>query len=70
MMTEAVRGLTHDGVDALAGSVSAMLEGDARPAADERLGDLRALSGVARHPARLRCALLPADAYTRALAGA
>jgi nitrogen fixation protein NifU and related proteins len=67
MMTDAVRGLTHDGVDALAGTVAAMLEGDARPAADERLGDLRALSGVARFPARRQCAALPWRALATAL---
>mgnify|MGYP006142886023 CR=1 FL=1 len=32
-------------------------------------GDLRALSAVARFPARARCALLPAEAMGRALGG-
>jgi len=68
MMTEAVRGLTHADVDALGGSVSAMLEGDARPAADEQLGDLRALSAVGRFPARRQCAALPWRALAKALA--
>ena len=68
MMTDAVRGLTHADVDALAGSVAAMIEGDARPAADERLGDLRALSGVGRFPARRQCAALPWRALAMAMA--
>jgi nitrogen fixation NifU-like protein len=68
MLSEAVRGRTRGEIDELLARYAAMLTGDHDAASDDRLGELRALSGVARHPARLRCALLPADAYARALA--
>ena len=70
ILSEAMPGRTRAGIAALLARYSAMLAGDVEAAADERLGELRALSGVARHPGRLRCALLPADAYARALAAA
>jgi nitrogen fixation protein NifU and related proteins len=34
------------------------MHGDAQAAADESLGELRALSGVARFPTRIQCATL------------
>src|SRR5205823_2314063 len=58
MLTEAVRGKTRAEVEALAERFSAMVHGDAEAAADPALGALRALSGVARYPARIRCATL------------
>lgn len=74
MLTSALRGRTVDEARALLASYASMFGGDAGAAAaaadDPALGDLRALAGVARLPARVRCALLPADALGRALAGA
>lgn len=68
LLSEALAGRPRDEVAALLARYAAMLGGDRAAVADDRLGDLRALSGVARHPGRLRCALLPADAFARALA--
>jgi nitrogen fixation NifU-like protein len=68
LLTGALAGRTRDDVAALLARYAAMLDGDRAAAADDRLGELRALSGVARHPGRLRCALLPAHAFARALA--
>jgi nitrogen fixation NifU-like protein len=42
--------------------------GDTTAATDVRLGSLRALSGVARFPARVKCALLAWNALESALA--
>lgn len=67
MLSEAMPGRTRAEIAALLARYTAMLTGDREAAADERLGELRALAGVARHPARLRCALLPADAFAGAL---
>jgi nitrogen fixation NifU-like protein len=58
MMTGLVRGKTAAEVDALLRRFAAMLRGDQQAADDESLGELRALSGVARFPARVRCASL------------
>jgi len=58
MLTEAVRGKTRAEAEALLARFSAMVHGDAEAAADPALGELRALSGVARFPARIRCATL------------
>ncbi|HEU4629349.1 MAG TPA: SUF system NifU family Fe-S cluster assembly protein [Gemmatimonadaceae bacterium] len=69
MLSEALPGRTRAQGAALLARYGAMLTGDREAAADERLGELRALAGVARHPGRLRCALLPADAFARALGG-
>ncbi len=43
-----------------------MLHGDAEAARDRTLGDLRALSGVAKLPRRVKCAMLPWDALEEA----
>ena len=71
MLTGALRGLTIVEARALLARYAAMFTSDASAAAsaadDPTLGELRALSGVARLPARIRCALLPSDAFTRAL---
>ena len=58
MLTEAVRGKTRAEAEALVARFSAMVHGDAEAAADPALGELRALSGVSRFPARIRCATL------------
>jgi len=58
MMTERLKGRSI--VDALAidATFTRMLHGDADAAADEDLGDLRALAGVSKFPVRVKCALL------------
>ena len=67
MMTQLVTGKTVAEAAALRERVRLMLHGDADAAADESLGDLRALAGVARFPARVKCALLPWDALAEAV---
>ncbi|HEY0972461.1 MAG TPA: SUF system NifU family Fe-S cluster assembly protein [Gemmatimonadales bacterium] len=67
MLTGALRGLTLGEARALLARYDAMIGGDPAALADVSLGELRALSGVARFPARLRCALLPAEALEEAL---
>ena len=68
MMTEVVPGLCLADVRALIALMAAMLRGDPAAAADDRLGQLRALSGVARFPSRHRCASLPWEGLARLLA--
>ena len=68
MMTELVKGGTPDEVRALGERFAAMIRGDAEAAADETLGQARALSGVSRFPTRVRCALIAWEAMARAAA--
>jgi nitrogen fixation protein NifU and related proteins len=68
MMTQLARGRTAAELAVLTDRFAALLGGDATAAADEALGDLRALSGVSRFPSRHRCATLAWDAMRRALA--
>jgi nitrogen fixation NifU-like protein len=44
-----------------------MLRGDAEAAKDEKLGQARALAGVSRFPARIRCASIAWDALLKAM---
>jgi nitrogen fixation NifU-like protein len=67
MMTLLVHSLRVTEVRALIARVAELLRGDAVAAADPSLGDLRALSGVARYPVRARCASLAWEALARAL---
>ena len=46
---------------------TALVHGDAEAGRDESLGELRALQGVARFPARIRCATLAWSALDEAL---
>lgn len=66
LMTVATKGLTLRDVDVLLNAVRALLRGE-RDAAN--LGELAALSGVARFPARVKCAQLAWSALGAALAG-
>lgn len=67
MMTQLVKGKSPDEIDAIRKDFRDLMLGNA--AADEsQLGSLRALSGVARFPARVKCALLAWNAVERALA--
>jgi nitrogen fixation NifU-like protein len=67
MMTELVKGRTPDEVQALGERFAAMIRGDAGAAADEVLGQARALSGVSRFPTRVRCAMIAWEAVARAV---
>jgi nitrogen fixation protein NifU and related proteins len=69
MMTELVMGRTPSEVHALGERFAAMIRGDAEAAADEVLGQARALSGVSRFPTRVRCALIAWEAMARAVKG-
>ena len=69
MMTGALAGKSRAEAEALDVRVRAMLAGDAGAAADETLGELRALAAVARFPARVQCALMAWDALERSLSG-
>jgi nitrogen fixation protein NifU and related proteins len=67
MMTQLVKGKSPEEIDAIRKEFRDLMLGNA--AADEsRLGSLRALSGVARFPARVKCALLAWNALESALA--
>jgi nitrogen fixation protein NifU and related proteins len=68
MMTELLTGRTVEESRGLAERFKALLRGDAAAAADRSLGNLRALAGVARFPARVRCALLAWNALEEAVA--
>ena len=58
MMTERLKGRPIADALALDETFKRMLHGDEAAAADEELGDLRALAGVSRFPVRIKCALL------------
>ena len=68
MMTQLVKGKSAAEIDALRNRFREMMLGDQSAGTDEQLGSLRALSGVARFPARVKCALLAWNALERALA--
>jgi nitrogen fixation NifU-like protein len=67
MMTQIIKGRTPAEVEAIAGRFKAMLRGDEEAARDAALGDLRALAGVSRYPARVKCALLGWNALEEGL---
>ena len=67
MMTQLVKGKSPEEIDAIRKQFRDLMLGNA--SADEsQLGSLRALSGVARFPARVKCALLAWNALESALA--
>jgi nitrogen fixation NifU-like protein len=66
MMSEMLVGRTFAEAEPLLARFRDLLHGDADAARDKTLGDLRALSGVARLPRRVKCAMLPWDAYEEA----
>ena len=67
MMTQLVKGKPLDEIDVLRSRFRDMVMGDAAAAGDSSLGSLRALSGVAKFPARVKCALLAWNALGTAL---
>lgn len=58
MMTELVKGKTTAEVEYLRDIFRAMVMGDQSAADNPTLGKARALSGVSKYPARVKCALL------------
>ena len=61
MMTQAVKGKSREEAAALFQQFHRLIHGEAPLAqtpADKTLGELRAMAGVSRFPARMRCALL------------
>jgi nitrogen fixation NifU-like protein len=67
MMTQLVKGKRKEEIDAIRKQFRDLMLGDSSAADDPRLGSLRALSGVARFPARVKCALLAWNALESAL---
>jgi nitrogen fixation NifU-like protein len=68
MMTQLVKGKTTEEIEAIRKQFRDLMLGNAAAADDPQLGPLRALSGVARFPARVKCALLAWNALESALA--
>ena len=56
MMTQAVKGTSREEAAALFQQFHKLVHGES--AAEKPLGELRAMAGVSRFPARMRCALL------------
>ncbi len=67
MMTELAGGRTVAELEELGSLFTSLMHGAPEAARDRRLGDLRALQGVARFPVRIKCALLPWNALEEAL---
>ena len=67
MLTQLVTGRPLAEAEALRTLFARMLAGDAEAAGDPALGDLRALTGVARLPMRVKCAMLPWRAFEEAV---
>jgi nitrogen fixation protein NifU and related proteins len=67
MMTQLVKGKKKEEIDAIRNQFRGLMLGDSSLAEDPQLGSLRALSGVARFPARVKCALLAWSALERAM---
>lgn len=65
MMTQAIKGRTRDEAHAIFHQFHKLVHGEAP--ADKSLGELRAMAGVSRFPARMRCALLAWGALNEAL---
>lgn len=65
MMTQLLKGKTRTEIESIRTRFRDLMLGTAE--ATEELGPLRALSGVARFPARVKCALLAWNALERAL---
>jgi len=68
MMTQLVKGKSTEEIDAIRNRFRDLMLGKASGEDDSQLGSLRALSGVARFPARVKCALLAWNALESALA--
>jgi nitrogen fixation NifU-like protein len=69
MMTQIVKGKSAPEIEAIRGRFRDLMLGGQGTPDDQSLGSLRALSGVARFPARVKCALLAWNALETALSG-
>jgi nitrogen fixation protein NifU and related proteins len=67
MMTQLVKGKSRDEIEGLRSRFREMVMGDTTAQEDKSLGSLRALGGVARFPARVKCALLAWNALEEGL---
>ena len=67
MMTQLVKGKSTQEVSTIRKQFRELMLGNPAAADDAQLGSLRALSGVARFPARVKCALLAWSALESAL---
>ncbi|HVS60083.1 MAG TPA: SUF system NifU family Fe-S cluster assembly protein [Gemmatimonadaceae bacterium] len=68
MMTQLVKGKSPEEIDAIRKEFRDLMLGNVPVGDESQLGSLRALSGVARFPARVKCALLAWNALESALA--
>jgi nitrogen fixation NifU-like protein len=68
MMTQLVKGKRRAEIDSLRGRFRDLMLGITGPTDEGELGALRSLSGVARFPARVKCALLAWNALESVLA--
>lgn len=67
MMTQLVKGKSAADISRIRTRFRELMLGDPSAADDEALGSLRSLSGVARYPARVKCALLAWNALEIAM---
>ncbi len=67
MMTQQASGRSIPELHELGALFTSLMHGSPEAARDRRLGDLRALQGVAKFPVRIKCALLPWNALEEAL---
>lgn len=67
MMTQLIKGKTPAEAVVLLKRFTEMMHGDEAAARDKQLGDLRALAGVSKFAARVKCALLGWNALEEAL---
>lgn len=67
MMTQIIKGKSREEIDAIRTKFRELIMGDLAVADDKSLGSLRALSGVSKFPARVKCALLAWNALETAL---
>ena len=67
MMTQLIKGKKRDEIEGLRSRFREMVMGDETAQEDKSLGSLRALGGVARFPARVKCALLAWNALEEGL---
>jgi nitrogen fixation NifU-like protein len=67
MMTQIIKGKSAAEIEAIRTRFRDLIMGDMSAANDKSLGSLRALSGVSKFPARVKCALLAWNALETAL---
>ena len=70
MMADLLSGKTREEALALADRVLAVFRGDAEPGTLDELGDIAALSGIAKLPVRVKCAALAWQGARSLLGGA